>query len=355
MTRLTDVNPTLQDAAPTIIAQGCSRCGAPVESLDRFCMACGAERPLETPRGAAAEPPRYFRCESCGAQVAVDVNQRSYVCPFCDSTYVVEFTPEQTGRQPPEFVIPFAVTPDQALERFRRWLSAGGWFRPGDLGRAQIADRLRGVYLPFWSFSMLAESQWSASIGEHWYRTETYTVQENGKTVTRTRQVQETEWWPLEGRHHWYYSGYLVSGSRGLAQADAEQLKPFHLAALRRYQPQFLAGWFCEEYSVQRQEALCSCQNEFLAREQSAVASFLPGDIHSNLQVRVQFSQVNSDLILLPVYLLSYRYRDKVYRFLVNGQTGKVAGNKPFSSWKIGIAAAIGVILAIVLILLLGR
>lgn len=340
-------------AAVSVPTQPCSQCGAPVERGNRFCQVCGAEQAVEAPPVVAT--PKYFRCEQCGAEVAVDPNQRSYVCPFCDSAYVVEFTPEQTGRQPPEFVVGFAVTPEQAQEKFRQWLGSNSWFRPGDLKDAQIAEKLRGVYLPFWSFTMLAESDWSASIGEHWYRTETYTTIENGKTVTHTRQVQETEWWPLRGRHHSYYSGYLVSGSRGLKQADAERIKPFQLAALKRYQPQFLAGWLCEEYSVAKEAALETCQREFFAREQRAIGDYLPGDTHSEVQVHTSFSQISSDLILLPVYLLSYRYGERLFQFLVNGQTGKVAGDKPVSSWRIGLVVLVGVVLLVVLFLLFGR
>jgi hypothetical protein len=222
---------------------------------------------------------------------------------------------------------------------------------------AKIEEKLRGVYLPFWSFSMLAQSIWSAKIGEHWYRTETYTTTENGKTVTRTRQVRETEWWPLRGRHHRYYSGYLVSGSRGLPQQYAEQIKPFRLEALKRYQPYFLAGWLSEEYSVDRDDALIMCQREFSEREQKNVGSFMPGDTHSSLAVTTDYSEINSDLILLPVYLLSYRYGDKLYRFLLNGQTGKTAGDRPWSSYRIGIAVAIGiaVVAAIALLFFLNR
>jgi len=218
------------------------------------------------------------------------------------------------------------------------------------LNAAQIEERLKGVYLPFWSFSMLAQSYWTASNGEHWYRTETYTTTENGKTVTKTRRVQETEWWPLSGRHHRYYSGYLVSGSRGLGQREADRIKPFHLAALKRYEPYFLAGWLSEEYSIQRDEALEACKQEFYSRERENVAAMLPGDTHRDLRVETQFSDVNSDLILLPIYLLSYRYRDKLYRFLLNGQTGKAAGEKPLSWVKIAVAAAVGILAVLLLV-----
>jgi Zn finger protein HypA/HybF involved in hydrogenase expression len=339
----------------------CKACGTPVESLDKFCPACGTANPsYALPTAAAEAKPgpaalsKYFRCQQCGAEVGTDPNQRSYVCPFCDSTFVIEFSPGETGRQPPEFVIGFALTPERAQDAFRKWLRQNSWFRPGDLAAASVADKMKGIYLPFWSFTMLAQSQWQAQIGEHWYRTETYTETDSkGNIVTRTRQVQETEWWPLTGRHHSYYSGYLVSGSRGLAQDQALRIQPFNLPALKRYDSYFLAGWLAEEYSVGRDEALTICQEEFQRWEQRNVAGFLPGDTHSGLALQTNFSKISSDLCLLPIYILSYRYQDKVYRFLLNGQTGKMAGDKPLSAARITAAIVVGIILLLVLMLVI--
>lgn len=331
-------------------SQTCAACGAPLDGLDKFCPACGAPHRTavmaEAVEADTAEPiQKFFRCETCGAEVATDPDVRSYVCPFCDSTYVVEYSPEVTGRQPPEFVIGFAVTLDKAQEQFREWISTNTWYRPGDLEQAKVVERLKGVYIPFWSFSMLAQSGWNASIGEYWYRTETYTTVENGKTVTKTRTVRETEWWDLSGRHHRYYSGYLVSGSRGLPQGLADRVKPFHLAGLKRYAPSYLAGWLSEEYSIARDDALHLSKQVFHQQEQSNIAAFLPGDTHRGLRVSTTFSDVNSDLILLPVYILSYRHGEKVYRFLLNGQTGKCDGDKPISWKRISIAIVVGLLL----------
>jgi hypothetical protein len=339
--------------------KACASCGAPVEPGDHFCNACGTPQPRAAPEpsreGGTTDGARTkrYQCKTCGAETSVPLDTRSFTCPFCDSNYVVELPQAETGRQPPEFVIGFAVTPEQAREMFRHWLRQANWFRPGDLTRASVEDKLKGVYLPFWSFSMLAESDWTARIGEHWTRVETYTTTENGQTVTRTRTVTETEWWPLAGRHHEFYSGYLVSGSRGLKQADAERIKPFHLAALKRYEPSYLAGWLSEEYSVEREPALTVCKQEFSRREQNEVTAFMPGDTHSQVRLDTAFSQINSDLVLLPVYVLSYRYRQKLYRFLVNGQTGRETGDKPVSARRImavvfGVLALIGIIVLLV-------
>jgi DNA-directed RNA polymerase subunit RPC12/RpoP len=359
----------------------CGACGCPNETGDRFCVACG--NPLQPVTGSSPsvdaevvdediqvieakvaakekqpevpkEPiQKFFRCETCGAEVGTDLDQRSYICAFCDSTYVVEFGQDQTGRQPPEFVIGFAVTVEQAKEKFEEWIQANGWFRPGDLRSGRLEGKQKGVYLPFWTFSGLAESTWSANIGEYWYKTERYTTRQNGKTVTKTRRVKKTEWWPLSGNHHGYHSGYLVSASKGLPQRQALRIQPFQMPALKRYESYYLAGWLSEEYSVMRDQALEICRAEFDRREQQKVANFLPGDTHQSLQVNTRYSQVQSDLCLLPCYILSYRYKDEVYRFLVNGQTGRCAGDKPLSWKRIYAAIAAGVIGLIVLIILI--
>jgi DNA-directed RNA polymerase subunit RPC12/RpoP len=360
---LTATNSSVDVAFAAPSGKPCEACGTPVEPLDKFCPACGTPNldfvSATTPARSASEgpaasksqapPQKHFRCQQCGAEVATDPNQRSYVCPFCDSTYVLEYSPDQTGRQTPEFVIGFALTPDQAQDAFKQWLKQRTWFRPGDLAAASVADKLKGIYLPFWSFTMLAESQWSAQIGEHWYRTETYTETDSkGNTTTHTRQVQETEWWPLAGRHHRFYSGYLVSGSKGLPQKESLRIQPFQLPGLKRYEPYFLAGWLAEEYSVARDEALAMCQTEFQRQEHVNIGKFLPGDTHNGVKLHTEFSHVNSDLCLLPIYILSYRYRDKIYRYLLNGQTGKMAGDKPLSAKRIALFVA-----AIVLFILL--
>jgi hypothetical protein len=122
------------------------------------------------------------------------------------------------------------------------------------------------------------------------------------------------------------------------------------MPALKRFEPYYLAGWLSEEYSIERDAALQICQQQFYAREQSNVAAFLPGDTHRGLEVSTNFSSINSDLCLLPVYILSYRYRDRVYRFLVNGQTGKCIGDKPLSWKRIWVAiGAVALLIALVL------
>ncbi len=358
----------------------CSACGTPRQIGSRFCVSCGV--PFETPNESslselrklpsevssrvtknktdgggvtveteaieASGATRTFRCENCGSEVDAPREQRSLRCPFCDSAYVAELSIEQRTAQRPEFIIGFEISREKAQELFFQWIGKNSFFRPGDLVTKAATEKQQGVYIPCWHFSMKASSEWSAQIGEYWYRTETYTVKNaEGKSEVRTRTVQETEWWPLSGIYRKYYSGYLVSASKGLPQNEALAIQPYRLNTMMRYRPMYLAGWMSEEYSVSREAAMAATQQEFRTREYNAINAFLPGDVQSRLTVHTNLEVGGSDLILLPIHVLSYRYRDKVYRFLVNGQTGKTYGEKPWSSSKIAV-----VVIAVVLLLL---
>ncbi|MFO0913513.1 MAG: zinc ribbon domain-containing protein [Pirellulales bacterium] len=392
-----------RSAPPLLRGRPCDFCGGPLDPHDRFCPHCGGQQQSVPAAGPASEsvpstaqrPPTTVEpqagprpplspaapeltpsqdvvsqqtstaevtddgqvvswdCRNCGSQFTTPRSQRSFQCPFCESNYVVELPEAVSHRRAPDFVIGFAIDAKQAYEQFRKWIGRNGWFQPGDLQSSQPADRFHGVYVPFWTFSMLAQSTWSVQVGEYWYRTETYQVRRpDGRYETHTRTVRETEWWPLRGKHHAYYNGYLVSASRGLDQAQADSVKPFNLPALRRFESYFLAGWLSEEYTIDHDQAFEKCQHVFLQREYNAVGDFLPGDTFQGLDVRTTFSHINGDLCLLPVYVMNYLYRGQPYRFVINGQTGKTAGDKPVSAPRVWAAAA-AILLVIIVFMLL--
>ena len=48
-----------------------------------------------------------------------------------------------------------------------------------------------------------------------------------------------------------------------------------------------------------------------------------------------KFQDITFKHTLLPVWIASYRYNQKVYNFMVNGETGRVQGEAPISWWKV--------------------
>ncbi|HVG61415.1 MAG TPA: hypothetical protein VNA24_22835 [Hyalangium sp.] len=283
-------------------------------------------------------------CQSCGAQLVVADTLRTTVCPYCAAPSVVQ-RPPTADRPPPAFALGFTQTPQRARELARENLLRRSFWAPSSVRNASV-EELRGIYVPAWLYSALAESDFSASIGENYTETETYTTTENGKTVTKTRQVTKTEWRSLSGHHAEYIPDVLVTASSGLPNAELEHIEPFDLRALRRYDDALVAGWISEEPSLPQQQCQEQARAEVTALLRKRLAAFMPGDSHRNLQYSTRFHQESLAMCLLPVWVMAMRHDPKSppLRFLVNGQTGKVYGRVPVSWVKVLLAVLLGLL-----------
>jgi hypothetical protein len=232
--------------------------------------------------------------------------------------------------------VPFVVDQRTAIDKFRRWLGKG-WFRPNEVKRiARNAEaRVQGVYLPFWTFDAQTTSRWHAEAGYYYYVTQRYTVTVSGKSQVRTRQVRRVRWRPASGTHDEFFDDVLLFATRSIDEKILRRIYPFDTRQLVPYRPQYLAGWRAEEYQIELNEAWKMAQEIIADRLRAACAREVPGDTHRNLRVQSQFQDTTYKHVLLPVWIASYRYRNRVFSFMVNGQTGKVKGEAPISAWKV--------------------
>jgi hypothetical protein len=289
-------------------------------------------------------------CRNCGATTDFAVTSDVLKCAFCGSEQILT-QPADPNRLSPEAIVSFAVEEEQARAAYRAWLG-NGFFRPGDLTRAATLREIRPVFLPFWSFDATARSQWTAMSGRHRHRTESYQALENGQAVTRERQVQETDWFPANGEHEGRYTWELVSASKGLEQKWVDAVEPFNFGDLRQFKPEYLLGRGAEEPALDRHQAEGVARQIVESKEQSECARLVPGDTHRDLRVSTALDEVTARLLYLPVWLAAFAYKGDVYRFVVNGQTGKVTGEAPVSYLKVAMVVG-AVVLAILLVIAL--
>jgi predicted RNA-binding Zn-ribbon protein involved in translation (DUF1610 family) len=288
---------------------------------------------------------RSFKCSSCSATITAEPSITATVCPFCGSHHVL--AQEQSTRViKPESLLPFQVDQKTAITKFRTWLGRG-WFRPNEVKRiAQNAEaRVQGIYVPFWTFDAQTFSRWQAEAGYYYYVTERYTVTVNGKRETRTRKVQKVRWQHASGKHDEFFDDVLVFATRSVNEKILQRIYPFDTAKLIPYQPQYLSGWRAEEYQIGLEEGWEMGQAIIKDRLHSACAQEVPGDTHRHLRVQTRFQDITFKHTLLPVWIASYRYNNKVYNFMVNGQTGKVQGEAPISWWKVLLTVLIALII----------
>jgi hypothetical protein len=296
---------------------------------------------------------RSIKCESCGAVNTVDAHVISTECAFCGSNQVV---PQEQVAQviKPESLLPFQVDQNRAVLLFRQWLGRG-FFRPNPVRKIakEAQARLQGIYLPFWTFDAYTSSRWRADAGYYYYVDEDYwTTDERGRRAKGRRQVQKIRWEPASGFLPLYFDDVLVPATTSIERDMVERIYPFETESLVPYEPGFLSGWGAEAYTVELKEAWTTGQQIIQRDVQMACAHQVPGDTHRNLQVDTAFSNMTFKHVLFPMWIASYRYKDKVYHFLVNGQTGEVQGQAPISWIKVVLVVLVSMIVIAVLFLL---
>ena len=368
-------DPSTESAPQSTAAQAflCPQCGAEMgwDADHRMlnCAYCGYQRKPEKigeiaeydldeflrsgvgPAHGYGTDTKSISCQQCGATTAVEPGVTSTECPFCGSNVVLE---QETAADiiQPESVVPFQVSQDVALRKYRDWLGRG-IFRPGDLARRAGRGDLYGVYLPFWTFDTDAFSRWRAQAGYYYYETETYTATENGKRVTKTRQVRKVRWEPAWGQHSGSYDDVLVYATGSIDQDILEKIYPFHTQQLVPYAPQYLSGWRAEQYQIELHEAWEIGKGKIENHERGACIQQIPGDTYQDLHVNTTITDSTFKHVLLPVWIASYPYKGKVYRYMINGQTGEVQGQKPVSWIRVTIAVVIVLVIAAIIFFLL--
>lgn len=296
------------------------------------------EIPLEhglsrAPRGYATDVVA-VSCGECGATVNFAPSEITADCTFCRSHKVLARHADPNLIRP-ESILPFFVDLASSKKAFTSWLGTL-WFRPSDLRKLARVEEMAGVYVPFWTFDAHVDSRWTAQAGYYYYETEHYTVEVNGRTEHRTRQVRHTRWESAGGYRDDDYDDVLVCASKGLPADLAREISTsFNTETLKPYTPAFLAGWRAESYAIELYDAWATGLSIIEAEQERRCGNDVPGDTHRFLQVDNTVSDVTFKHTLLPVWIAAFRYRGKTYRFLVNGQTGAVSGHAPWSAWKI--------------------
>ena len=285
---------------------------------------------------------RVVRCASCGAQTVLAQYAMATRCSFCGSTQVVDI--DQSPGIRPEAVVPFKLDSKKASELFRKWLGKK-IFAPKAVRQEAKPDRFTGVYLPYWTYDSHTITQYAGLGGEYYYVTEFYTVTENGRSVQKTRQVRHTRWFPVSGTYTEAFDDILVQAGGSDQSALLAKLQPYNLAELQPYQPDFLSGYGASHYEIPLQDGFEEAKGIMDAAIRNGIRDQVHTDELQLNQVDTTFKDIRFKHILLPVWLSSFRFRQKQYRYLINGQTGRVSGTYPLSPIRIALAVIGGIIL----------
>ena len=355
----------------------CPSCGADLlyEPQDGFltCPYCGhkeqvadstaevQQRPFEhyvrlrpEQMGQLAANALEVQCQSCGAKSLFVPPEVAGRCEFCG----VQIVAQPKSADPilaPEGLLPFSVSQKDAGEGLRQWLMSR-WFAPNGLKQFAQPEAIHGIYIPFWVYYTNTTTQYVGQRGDYYYVTETYYERDQqGREVQRTRQVRHTRWSDASGTVPGSFSDLLIPATNSLSSDRLHDLEPWDLERIKPYNPAFLAGFKAQRYQVDLADGFERAKHLMAPVIESSVRNDIGGDVQQIDEMLTEYYQTTFKHLLLPVYAGAYHFNGKVFQIVVNGRTGEIHGDRPYSAWKIVLLVAVILLVILILVVVFGE
>lgn len=269
-------------------------------------------------------------CKACGAQTVYDVNQIAHECPYCGSNQVMEETQEKILA--PGGVVLFQITAKEASDRFKRWIGRK-FFCPKLAKESAKPKALKGLYIPFWTYDADTYSNYTGEYGK-----------DRRVKNSEGKEVIVTDWYRTSGSYKDTFDDVLVCASTKQDTYMLSGLEPFDTNKAVEYKPEYMAGFIAERYTIRMKDAWETAKMKIHHILTEKIEDKIEREHHThqsrNIMFQTRYSNETCKYLLLPVWISSFQYKGKVYRFMINGQTGKVSGQTPISWVKVAIVVA---------------
>lgn len=276
-------------------------------------------------------------CDSCGATVQFSGTITSSECSYCGVPLQLAGVHDAKDSIPVDGVLAFHVDRETARGNLKAWVNSR-WFAPNDFKSRGVQGKFNGIYLPFWTFDSMTFTRYTGQRGEYYYVT-----RGSGKNKRRVRKVR---WYPASGAFQRFFDDVLVIAGRGLPEKRITALEPWPLKKCTPFNSEVLAGFLARTYDVQLDEGFIGAKSRMTAALEVDVRQRIGGDTQRIHSIDTRHDAVTYKHLLLPVWMLAYRYKKKSFQVVVNACTGEVQGDRPYSWIKIALAVLAGISVA---------
>lgn len=263
-----------------------------------------------------------YHCQDCGAEIVADKNTAATFCVYCKNTAILKS--RLADKFSPSKIIPFNKTKEDAIEAFGK-VGKGKFLMPKEFVDPRNIQELTGIYIPFWLYSCKMKGNVSGkgtkviswSTHDYMYtKTDTYRVERGGV---------------------FSFENIPVDGSIRFNDAIMNSIEPFNYEELEEFNYSYLSGFLAEKYDVEKNEAKkitinraeASTFDDLQSKARKSYTSFIADSKTSEIE------EETIDYVLLPVWMVNIKYKEKMYTFAMNGQTGKMIGDIPYSKSKL--------------------
>ncbi len=337
------------------LKRSCVNCGAELTyspgTTELSCSYCAHVQSIDTPENgfeelelkpyleqmgsqSHSEEIAMLKCRTCGANQHIEEHYKSLHCVYCSTPLIIEDVQHEDWILPGA-VLPFQLDHKKAHEIFKKWVDSL-WFAPDKLKKAALdPEKTKGLYAPYWTFDAQLRADYTGQRGDYYYVSVPYTATVNGKPVQRTRQERRTRWSPASGSVDGFVDDTLIKASKQRSGIIPAKVGRWKLEALQPFNSSFLAGFVTEKYTIPLKEGHLGATKEARNIAESWSRHDIGGDTQRISHVDMKLKEETFKHILLPIYISAYTYKGKRYNFFVNGQSGILSGERPYSFWKI--------------------
>lgn len=304
--------------SPSQQALKCPSCGS-ISEIDRQTFDAKHEYSALSSNKYTLGKEGYIKCPNCGSSVETDGNDIAVRCKYCDTPLVVE----NNGISAPDFIVPFKFDKEQASEMFIKGVKKKA-FLPNEFKKKPPVENIQSFYFPVFSFDENTASQYHGRLATNHTRTnaeghtETYTTYQN-----------------IRGTKVLSHEDVFVETSSDLTQTELAYIMPYDTRQSYSYDEKFVMGYSLEKLSTSLQECKRNADAIIDRNIRRAILSGYRYDRVVTLNIDTTRSDEKYAYGALPVYKVSYTYKNKQYSTLMNGQTGKVGSGLPRSKVKI--------------------
>ncbi len=282
-----------------------------------------------------------YHCGSCGAEIMADDQQTALFCYYCHQPVIL--AGKMSGDFRPSKVIGFKLSRDKAVQSFKNWVGKR-WFVPKEFKSQQQIQKMTGLYVPFWVADCKIKADYRAL----------------GKKIrswtSGSYRYVETKEYRIVRQADILTNGIPADGESKIEDLLMEAIEPYDYNDLQPFSMSYLSGFYADKYDVDKAAVFPRIRQRASQASQGLIKSSISGYTGLNVSVE-QYNIVNTDweYMMLPVWFMSYRYKDKTYEFAMNGQTGKLAGTPPLDKGKLALfCTAMGAATALILTLIGG-
>lgn len=282
---------------------------------------------------------KMYKCPSCGAEILTDENTAATFCSFCQSPTLIE--DKLTGALAPSRIIAFKNNKEMAKSAYLQWTKSGH-FVPKEFSKSSVIDKITGIYVPFWlyDYDTVSDIDADATKVRSEVRGDTRYTHTDHYKVHRTVQAE--------------FDKVPADASEQMEDSVMDILEPFTYSELTDFDMSYLSGFYAEKfnYTSDEMKARIECRIKKYAKD-TALSTINGYSSKTIVHENYNMIQKKSEYVMLPVWVLNYRYKNKEFKFTMNGQTGKIVGALPVSKGKmagtfLGLTAGIFIILHLI-------